>query len=137
MLCDVDSFKAYNDTYGHFAGDEVLERVAKIISENLRAGDTAYRYGGEEFLIILPEQDLKSASVVAERLRRGVGDGPRYAVMGDRASRGLRWAHAAEPQHVGVGRRARAHYGGAPEAGGGGLVRGDQGPAHRYGLERS
>lgn len=72
MLCDVDSFKAYNDTYGHFAGDEVLERVANVISENLRADDTAYRYGGEEFLIILPEQDLESASVAAERLRGGV-----------------------------------------------------------------
>jgi diguanylate cyclase (GGDEF)-like protein len=72
VLCDVDSFKAYNDTRGHLAGDEVLERVASVVSENLRAGDTAYRYGGEEFLIILPEQGLESASVAAERLRRGV-----------------------------------------------------------------
>lgn len=74
MLCDVDFFKPYNDTYGHLAGDEVLERVAKVISENLRAGDTAYRYGGEEFVIVLPEQNLESASVAAERLRRSVED---------------------------------------------------------------
>ncbi len=69
MLCDIDFFKAYNDTYGHLAGDEALERVAGVISENLRRGDMAYRYGGEEFLVILPEQDLESASVAAERLR--------------------------------------------------------------------
>jgi two-component system, cell cycle response regulator len=72
MLCDVDFFKAYNDTYGHLAGDEVLKRVADVICENLRPGDMAYRYGGEEFLVVLPEQDLRSATIVAERLRRRV-----------------------------------------------------------------
>lgn len=72
MLCDIDFFKLYNDTYGHLAGDEVLKKVAQVISGNLRAGDTAYRYGGEEFLIILPEQTLESATPAAERLRRGV-----------------------------------------------------------------
>lgn len=72
ILCDIDFFKPYNDTYGHLAGDEVLKKVADVISENLREGDTAYRYGGEEFLIILPEQTLESASVAAERLRRSV-----------------------------------------------------------------
>jgi two-component system, cell cycle response regulator len=74
MLCDIDFFKSYNDTYGHLAGDEVLEKVAGVISENLRTGDTAYRYGGEEFLIILPEQTLESASIAAERLRQSVED---------------------------------------------------------------
>jgi two-component system cell cycle response regulator len=74
MLCDVDFFKSYNDSYGHLAGDEVLEKVAGVISENLRPGDMAYRYGGEEFLIVLPAQDLRSATVVAERLRRRVED---------------------------------------------------------------
>jgi two-component system, cell cycle response regulator len=74
MLCDVDFFKAYNDTYGHLAGDEVLKRVADVISGNLRGGDMAYRYGGEEFLIILPEQSLGSAVSIADRLRRAVED---------------------------------------------------------------
>jgi two-component system, cell cycle response regulator len=74
MLCDIDFFKPYNDTYGHLAGDEVLKKVAKVISENLRTGDQAYRYGGEEFLILLPEQTLESAKLVAERLRRSVED---------------------------------------------------------------
>ena len=72
MLCDIDFFKQYNDTYGHLAGDEVLKKVAGVISENLRRGDMAYRYGGEEFLIILPEQTLGFASSAAERLRRHV-----------------------------------------------------------------
>jgi two-component system, cell cycle response regulator len=72
MLCDIDFFKTYNDTYGHLAGDEVLKRVAKVIAENLRRGDAAYRYGGEEVLIVLPEQSLQAASIVAERLRRSV-----------------------------------------------------------------
>jgi two-component system cell cycle response regulator len=72
MLCDVDFFKAYNDTYGHLAGDEVLKRVADMISENIRGGDLAYRYGGEEFLITLPEQSLESAVSTADRLLRAV-----------------------------------------------------------------
>jgi two-component system chemotaxis family response regulator WspR len=72
MLCDIDHFKLYNDTYGHLAGDEVLKRVAGVISQNLRTGDTAYRYGGEEFLVMLPEQSVGSATVAAERLRRRV-----------------------------------------------------------------
>ncbi len=74
LLCDIDFFKPYNDTYGHLAGDEVLKKTAEAISGNLRAGDTAYRYGGEEFLIILPEQTLEDAATSAERLRRGVED---------------------------------------------------------------
>ncbi len=74
MLCDVDFFKSYNDTYGHLAGDEVLKKVAQVILKNLRRGDVAYRYGGEELLIVLPEQSLQSGSLVAERLRRSVED---------------------------------------------------------------
>jgi two-component system cell cycle response regulator len=72
MLCDIDFFKKYNDTYGHLAGDEVLEKVAGVISGNLRRGDMAYRYGGEEFLILLPEQTLELARAAAERLRHRV-----------------------------------------------------------------
>ncbi len=69
VLCDVDFFKAYNDRYGHIAGDEVLVRVAREIDTQRRSGDTAYRYGGEEFLIVLPEQPLQAAVDAAERLR--------------------------------------------------------------------
>ena len=72
MLCDVDFFKSYNDRYGHIAGDEVLVKVAKEITEVRRSGDTAYRFGGEEFLVVLPEQSLEAAAAVAERLRVSV-----------------------------------------------------------------
>ena len=71
-LCDVDRFKLYNDTYGHLAGDEVLHRVAGVLGEECRSGDRAYRYGGEEFLILLPEQPPQAATLAVERLRQAV-----------------------------------------------------------------
>ena len=74
VLCDVDFFKLYNDHYGHLAGDEVLQNVAETIADHCRSGDTAYRYGGEEFLIILPEQSEEEAAAIAGRLRRAVED---------------------------------------------------------------
>ena len=74
VLCDVDFFKAYNDRYGHLAGDDVLRRVAATISSGLRTGDTAYRYGGEEFLVVLPEQDAEAAAAITDRLRQAVED---------------------------------------------------------------
>ena len=72
ILCDIDYFKLYNDTYGHLTGDDVLQKVAEAVMQTLRAGDISYRYGGEEFLVILPEQTVESATVVAERLRSAV-----------------------------------------------------------------
>jgi len=71
-MCDVDRFKAYNDTYGHQAGDEALRAVATRISGVVRAGDAVYRYGGEEFLLVLPEQTLETAYVAVERVRDAV-----------------------------------------------------------------
>jgi diguanylate cyclase (GGDEF)-like protein len=71
-LCDIDRFKSYNDTYGRLAGDEVLRTIARTMQETCRAGDAAYRYGGEEFLVLLPEQTLNSASSAMNRLRKEV-----------------------------------------------------------------
>jgi two-component system, cell cycle response regulator len=71
-LCDVDSFKAYNDHYGHLAGDEVLKKVAGAIKRDRRSGDTAYRYGGEEFMIVLPEQTLQAATSTTDNFRKSV-----------------------------------------------------------------
>jgi two-component system cell cycle response regulator len=68
-LCDVDLFKEYNDRYGHPAGDAVLEKVAGVITGNRLGGDTANRYGGEEFLIVL---SLQSAASTADNLRKTV-----------------------------------------------------------------
>lgn len=72
LLLDVDSFKLYNDTYGHPAGDMILRAVADKIREIGRLGDTVYRYGGEEFLVVLPEQTIQTAAIAAERLRRAI-----------------------------------------------------------------
>lgn len=72
VLCDVDFFKAYNDRHGHLAGDDVLRRVADTTADHARSGDATYRYGGEEFLIVLPEQTVDAATAIADRLRRAV-----------------------------------------------------------------
>lgn len=69
-LLDVDHFKAFNDRFGHLEGDRVLRQVADAIKRGCRASDTAYRYGGEEFLLLLPEQTPESAAWASERLRR-------------------------------------------------------------------
>ena len=71
-LFDVDDFKGYNDTAGHLAGDDVLRAVARALQQQIRTGDAVYRYGGEEFLVLLPEQSIESAALAAERLRAAV-----------------------------------------------------------------
>jgi two-component system cell cycle response regulator len=71
-LLDVDHFKAYNDTYGHQAGDIVLQAVAAELKNQARGGDALYRYGGEEFLCIFPEQSLSTGTIAVERMRTGI-----------------------------------------------------------------
>jgi diguanylate cyclase (GGDEF)-like protein len=71
-MCDIDNFKQYNDTYGHLAGDQVLRAVAQALAAKSRASDLVYRMGGEEFLVILSDQDTSTATIAAERLRREV-----------------------------------------------------------------
>jgi diguanylate cyclase (GGDEF)-like protein len=68
-MLDIDHFKKVNDRYGHLTGDEVLEKIATLIRRNIRDTDIVGRYGGEEFIIILPKTDLSSSWIVAERLR--------------------------------------------------------------------
>ncbi len=72
IMCDVDYFKAYNDREGHLAGDRVLQLVARTLLGTCRNGDQIYRYGGEEFLILLPEQDLEAGLVAANRFRQAI-----------------------------------------------------------------
>ncbi|WP_312814367.1 GGDEF domain-containing protein [Brevundimonas sp.] len=69
MMLDVDHFKSINDQWGHSTGDAVLKQVAEIISDNVRLSDFVFRYGGEEFLIVLVETSAEEAHVVAERIR--------------------------------------------------------------------
>lgn len=72
LLLDIDRFKVYNDTYGHLEGDKVLIKLSQTIQSCLRTMDSAYRYGGEEFTIILPETSGKEAETVAHRIRKAV-----------------------------------------------------------------
>ena len=68
ILCDVDHFKKYNDTYGHQAGDLCLQKVARVINQNVRSHDLAARYGGEEFVVILPNTIPAEAMTIAKRI---------------------------------------------------------------------
>jgi len=69
VMCDVDYFKLYNDEYGHLHGDEVLTKVARTLLQGCRQNDEIYRYGGEEFLLVMPEQSIEAACAAAERHR--------------------------------------------------------------------
>ena len=69
LIIDIDHFKQINDTYGHLKGDEVLSKVANLITETLRTSDAIGRIGGEEFLVVLPETNTAGALIVAERIR--------------------------------------------------------------------
>jgi diguanylate cyclase (GGDEF)-like protein len=72
LMIDIDHFKAYNDTYGHLVGDEVLRMTAQVIKSCLREVDVVGRFGGEEFGVLLPDTDEGGADFVAERIRRSV-----------------------------------------------------------------
>ena len=76
LVLDVDHFKSINDTYGHDAGDDVLREFGIRIRKSIRGLDLACRYGGEEFVVVMPETDLAVATLVAERLRRRIASEP-------------------------------------------------------------
>jgi len=69
LMADVDHFKEYNDAYGHLAGDEALTRIARILRDTTRDVDCATRYGGEEFVVLMPETKAAGAIEMAQRIR--------------------------------------------------------------------
>jgi diguanylate cyclase (GGDEF)-like protein len=75
-IIDIDHFKRINDTHGHAVGDEVLAHVAGLLRANIRAVDALGRYGGEEFLLVMPETDIDGGLATAENIRRAVGRAP-------------------------------------------------------------
>lgn len=74
LILDIDNFKAINDAYGHSSGDRALKTLAETISQTLRRSDMAFRFGGEEFVLLLSNTDLEAAALVAERLRVAVAE---------------------------------------------------------------
>ena len=84
LMIDIDRFKGYNDRHGHLAGDRVLRRVAETLATNARPSDRVYRFGGEEFLVLLPGATIIDALAVAERQRRAIEE---LAIPTDRQGR--------------------------------------------------
>jgi two-component system cell cycle response regulator len=72
IICDIDHFKKINDSFGHPAGDEVLQGFGKVITQSIRATDVACRFGGEEFVVIMPHTGASDAHIVAERIRESL-----------------------------------------------------------------
>ena len=68
LMMDVDGFKLFNETYGHHAGDNVLRQVAQVLMRTCRTADIVGRYGGDEFMVILPETDREGAAFMANRI---------------------------------------------------------------------
>ena len=99
MLLDIDLFKRINDTYGHAHGDEVLNATAAILRQSIRLGDVLARWGGEEFIVFLPETDQVEATLLAERLRT--------AIAGMRIPHGT--GASAVTASFGIAQKARAH----------------------------
>lgn len=85
ILLDIDKFKSVNDTYGHQVGDSLLQELAKLLKTNVRFEDAVGRWGGEEFLILLPNSDLESARLLAEKLR-SLMEAQNFAYVGRRTS---------------------------------------------------
>jgi diguanylate cyclase (GGDEF)-like protein len=103
IMADVDFFKQVNDTHGHLVGDAVLQEVGRRLASSLRTYDSVGRYGGEEFLIIVPGADASNLAVAAERLRRRIADQPIATSAGPLSvtvSLGLTVAQAIESRLV-------------------------------------
>ena len=113
-MLDIDHFKKVNDRYGHLTGDDVLEKVAALIRGTIRDTDIAGRYGGEEFIIILPQATLSSAWVVAERLRSIIEQAemkdPAGNVFAITVSQGLAEWERGEDAHSLISRSDEALY---------------------------
>ena len=109
-LMDVDHFKSINDTYGHLEGDEVLKALAEILRDNTRKSDIIARWGGEEFIILLPNTAVGSATRKVEQLRKAVADHPFAAIGQVTASFGVAQWQAGDDEESLVGRADVALY---------------------------
>jgi diguanylate cyclase (GGDEF)-like protein len=113
-LLDIDHFKKVNDRYGHLTGDDVLEKVALLMRQSIRDADTVGRYGGEEFIIILPRTDLSSALNVAERVQKTIASSEMKDSKGDvfsiTVSQGVSIYEAGDDEYSLISRADNALY---------------------------
>ena len=97
LMFDLDHFKEINDNFGHQTGDFVLSKVCEIVKNNIRKSDILGRYGGEEFIVILPNTEIKEAEVVAEKLRSNIQNAK---LLGDKREITISIGIAAYPEHA-------------------------------------
>lgn len=97
VMVDIDKFKAINDTFGHRMGDQVLSKVCEVIIKNIRQDDAVGRYGGEEFIIVLPNTDIEEARNIAERIRVKINEAK---IMGDKRQVTVSLGVANYPNHA-------------------------------------
>lgn len=110
ILLDIDKFKSVNDTYGHQVGDSLLQEIAKLLKTNVRFEDAVGRWGGEEFLILLPNSNSEDARLLAEKLR-GVIEAENFAYVGSRtASFGVATYHQNDDEKSMTARADEALY---------------------------
>ena len=111
IMIDLDHFKTYNDNYGHLAGDEVLRKVGRCIQSSIRSVDLAFRYGGEEFAVILPATRLNDAYKAAERIRKTIEAKASTGVTPVTASLGIsNWPIDGMTKEAVIGRADAALY---------------------------
>jgi len=89
LMLDLDSFKMFNDIFGHRAGDDLLRQVARLMTGSIRGSEQAFRYGGDEFAVLLPRADINAAGHVAERIRQRIDDHMQLSSTNVRASIGF------------------------------------------------
>jgi diguanylate cyclase (GGDEF)-like protein len=110
ILLDLDLFKNVNDNYGHDVGDLVLKEISQILKDNIRISDTLGRWGGEEFLIILPQIDLEGAVVLAQKLRKEI-ENHQFSIVGKMtASFGIAYYRKGDDENSIIKRADEALY---------------------------
>jgi diguanylate cyclase (GGDEF)-like protein len=109
-MFDIDHFKTINDTWGHLVGDQVLIELVRVVSRHVRTADVLARWGGEEFVILLPQSRLDQAQQLAEKLRRLISETPFDPVGRITSSFGVTEYHPPETADAWLDRADRALY---------------------------
>lgn len=104
LIIDIDHFKTVNDTHGHYVGDQILIKLTKALSDNIRVSDTLYRYGGEEFVIVAENTTLEAGTVLAEKLRKVIESSMMHEDLEMTVSIGVAQLERGETKQQWIGR---------------------------------